>query len=215
MIDEGGGGGLKKNAAREKELDEKWNSRRKRNLILKGLDKPTQENVIRALVQHGLTTEKEIVRVVIREVRDVKYKEWAFVWMVSEQAVEASFSKRFYLKGTSLYLQRDRSKEERRRLKEQRLKRAVPERRQAQHQPWLTPHPAVGGGPGQQSGRQQPLSIASYQPAWPPNDQQTRALWNQQSLDHSSGHSQFPESQDPNGSSAPPQDFELEFRTSI
>ena len=87
----------------------RWNVRRKKTLIMKGLENPTQETVIRSLVQYGIATGKEVVRVTVRQVKGVKHKDWAFVLMTSEQAVEDSFRKRFHLKGTPLYIQKDLS----------------------------------------------------------------------------------------------------------
>ena len=76
----------------------------------------------------------------VRQVKGVKHKDWAFVLMISEQAVEDSFRKRFYLKGTPLYIQKDLSWEERRRLKEQREKEAA-----ADHQYRSAPLPSIPG----------------------------------------------------------------------
>lgn len=195
-------------AARDR--DERWNIRRKKTLIMKGLENPTQETVIRSLVQYGIATGKEVVRVTVRQVKGVKHKDWAFVLMISEQAVEDSFRKRFYLKGTPLYIQKDLSWEERRRLKEQREKEAA-----ADHQYRSAPLPSI---PGLQS-RVQPFSnTVSPQPVLPPNAQHGPAPWIHpkfQQLDRSMGHSQFPDFQDPYGHPAPMQDSELEPRTFI
>lgn len=172
------------------EMDAKWNERRKKNLILKGLENPTQDTVIQTLVHYGITTEKEVVRVFIRQVKGVKHKEWAFIEMVSEQAVENSFGKRFHLKGEPLYLQKDRSREERRRLKEQREKQAKPDHRQAQPQPPPPPHP--GRSSDQQGGLPNIVNQHWQAPKTHPNYQ----------LDHNMGHSQPLVVQDFNGSPA-------------
>lgn len=172
------------------EMDAKWNERRKKNLILKGLENPTQDTVIQTLVHYGITTEKEVVRVFIRQVKGVKHKEWAFIEMVSEQAVENSFGKRFHLKGEPLYLQKDRSREERRRLKEQREKQAKPDHRQAQPQPPPFPHP--GRSSDQQGGLPNIVNQHWQAPRTHPNYQ----------LDHNMGHSQPLVVQDFNGSPA-------------
>jgi len=49
---------------------------------MKGLENPTQETVIRSLVQYGIATGKEVVRVTVRQVKGVKHKDWAFVLMI-------------------------------------------------------------------------------------------------------------------------------------
>ena len=111
-----------KAAREEKEVD--WIARRKRTLILKGLSNPSRDSVLQVLADYEIVTQGEVSRVDIREVKGAREKEWAFLWMASEQAAEICFGRRFNLRESPFYLLKDRSKEERLKMKEQRKSQA-------------------------------------------------------------------------------------------
>jgi len=111
-----------KAAREEKEVD--WIARRKRTLILKGLSNPSRDSVLQVLADYEIATQGEVSRVDIREVKGAREKEWAFLWMASEQAAEICFGRRFNLRESPFYLIKDRSKEERLKMKEQRKSQA-------------------------------------------------------------------------------------------
>ena len=124
------------------------------------------------MVDYGVTTREKITRVSIRKITGVKHKEWAFIEMPSEQEVEASFRRRFRLKDSSIYLQRDLSWEERARLKKQRENQTRPDRR---YLPQSSAH-SSGWDADQQSGMFGYPAGGLQQSSQDPNGQQ--ADWN-------------------------------------
>lgn len=97
-----------------------WAEKRKKNMILRGLSNPTYERVVNCLEYYKIAERKDVVKVVQRRVGMV---DWAFLTMVSSESAEASFNKRLALKGTQLYIQKDLSRMERLKLKEEREKK--------------------------------------------------------------------------------------------
>lgn len=107
------------------ELSEKpdssmWEERRRKTLILRGLENPNRQKVVDTLEEFEIVKGNQVSRVYIKNVAG---KEWAFVQLKSEDLVEAGFKRRRNLFGTQLYIQKDLSKQVRLKLKEERDKK--------------------------------------------------------------------------------------------
>lgn len=94
-----------------------WEEKRKRTLILKGISNPDYNKVVEVVEKYNLAKRSDVVKVHSRKVQG---KDWAFITMTSEEVVQSAVRISFKLKGTTLYIQKDLSKEAREKLKEER-----------------------------------------------------------------------------------------------
>ena len=104
------------NIRESKPLETVWDERRKRTLILKGMNTPNDTSVLAVIQQYKLATPENIEKISVRKI--LGRGEWVFIVFKSIQGLEDSFRNKGNLKGSRFFIQRDRSFEERKRFRE-------------------------------------------------------------------------------------------------
>ena len=104
------------NERESRPLEKVWEDRRKRTLILKGLNKPNNTTVLAIVQQYNLAKPDEIERISFRNFPG--RGDWVFIVFKEVQSLEASFRNRANLTGTRFFIQKDRSFEERKKWRE-------------------------------------------------------------------------------------------------